>query len=606
MLRRMVIGVRISIAMIAMVVFIVGVILAFLYNSAKVQEISISEVQEIMLKGQKEKISVGSSSIARALGDILQGAPRDQAIETMRTALKKIRFEEDESGYYFIYEGTINIVHPIQPAMQGTDRGDSKDPNGKYYLRELYKAAQQGGGFVEYVYDKPGAGKQPKMAYAMPIPGTTFWIGTGVYIDNIEKEKARIAGNIDEIVSSNTRVIVIAIVVLLLGVIVPAVLFIIRSIVIPIKAATQAATDIAAGEYGVSLDESGRDEAAMLSRSLNAMAATLSANIEEITLKTQEAEEKAHAAEVAMEQAEEARKRANLARSEGMLQAAMRLETVVERISAATEEISSQSEEIRQGADVQKERIQTTATAMEEMNATVLEVAQNAGSAAERGAEAKNKAQHGAEVVGHSVKAMNTTYKQAELLKENMAQLDEQAQAIGNIMSVITDIADQTNLLALNAAIEAARAGEAGRGFAVVADEVRKLAEKTMGATKEVGDSIVAIQRVAEENVTSMEKALQDLEQAVDYSNQSGKVLNEIVQETESSAEQIQGIAAAAEEQSAASEEINRSIEEINIITTETARGVSESVIALQELAEQAEALKTLVQQLKEEGQAAG
>lgn len=604
MLRQMSIGVRIAVAMFTMVLFIVGVILAFLYNSSKVQEISIHEVQNIMFKGQQEKLQVSCESLARSLGDSMQGMSEDEQIEYMRVALNKIRFEEDKSGYYFVYKGTTNVVHPVQPSIQMTDRGNSKDPNGKFYLRELNTAAEQGGGFVDYVFDKPGAGKQPKIAYAAVVPGTPFWLGTGVYIDNIDREMARVAADIDEVVSSNTRLIVIIIVVGLLGGIVPSVLLIIRSIVLPVKAATQAATDIASGEYDVSLDERGRDEASMLSGALNSMATTLKANIEEITIKTQDAEDKARAAEVAMAEAEEARERATRAKSEGLLQAALSLEQVVERISAATEEISSQSEEIRQGADVQKERIQTTATAMEEMNATVLEVAQNAGSAAERGAEAKNKAQYGAEVVGHSVSAMDTTYKQAEVLKENMAQLDEQAQAIGNIMSVITDIADQTNLLALNAAIEAARAGEAGRGFAVVADEVRKLAEKTMGATKEVGDSIVAIQRVAEENVSSMEKALQDLEKAVEYSNQSGKVLNEIVEETESSAEQIQGIAAAAEEQSAASEEINKSIEEVNLITSETSRGISETVEALQELAEQAEHLNTLVQQLKEEGQA--
>jgi methyl-accepting chemotaxis protein len=603
MLRKVSIGVRITIVMCVMVLFIVGIILAFMYNSSKVQQISTQEVQNIMFRGQKTKISVAANSLARSFGDTLQGKSPDEAAAFMRKALKNIRFEDDESGYFFVYQGTTNVVHPTRPDFEGTTRGDSRDPTGKYYLKELAQAADKGGGYVQYVFDKPGAGEQPKISYATPVPGTPYWIGTGVYIDNIQREKERISHDINEVVSKNTRFIVIIIVIGLGLGILPALFLIIRTIVLPIKAATDAAAGIANGEYDVHLDERGRDEAAQLSEALNSMAATLRQNIEEITRKTQEAEDKAHAAEVAMGEAEEARKAATRAKAEGLLQAAMSLEQVVTRISAASEEISAQSEDIRQGADVQKERIQTTATAMEEMNATVLEVAQNAGSAAERGAEAREKAQHGAEVVNHSVEAMNTTYKQAEQLKENMAQLDEQAQAIGNIMSVITDIADQTNLLALNAAIEAARAGEAGRGFAVVADEVRKLAEKTMGATKEVGDSIDAIQRVAEENVSSMERALTDLEKAVEYSNQSGTVLTEIVQETESSAEQIQGIAAAAEEQSAASEEINQSIEEVNVITGETAQRVGETVEALRELAEQAETLNTLVAQLKEEGQ---
>jgi methyl-accepting chemotaxis protein len=239
---------------------------------------------------------------------------------------------------------------------------------------------------------------------------------------------------------------------------------------------------------------------------------------------------------------------------------------------------------------------------MEEMNATVLEVARNSGEAASVGNEAKDRAVSGRAVVASSIEAMETTRKQAEELRLNMNVLGEKAEAIGAIMTVIEDIADQTNLLALNAAIEAARAGEAGRGFAVVADEVRKLAEKTMGATKEVGDSIRAIQSAAAENIDSMGKAVADLAQAVELSNQSGVVLDEIVQRVERSAEQIQSIATAAEEQSATSEEINRAIDEINRITGDTARGVSESAAALSELAGQMSELAALIQELKQDG----
>jgi methyl-accepting chemotaxis protein len=185
-----------------------------------------------------------------------------------------------------------------------------------------------------------------------------------------------------------------------------------------------------------------------------------------------------------------------------------------------------------------------------------------------------------------------------------MDDLDTQAKGIGNIMNVIEDIADQTNLLALNAAIEAARAGEAGRGFAVVADEVRKLAEKTMTATKEVGSSIESIQKVAHGNIASMETAEQDLERAVEFANKSGEVLEKIVTGVEASSGQIQGIATAAGQQSAASDEINRSIEEINQITNDTAQSVEETVLALREMAEQSSGLASLIRELKDDSQA--
>ena len=173
--------------------------------------------------------------------------------------------------------------------------------------------------------------------------------------------------------------------------------------------------------------------------------------------------------------------------------------------------------------------------------------------------------------------------------------------AITHMTQEVREIADQTNLLALNAAIEAARAGEAGRGFAVVADEVRKLAEKTMIATKEVGDSIQSIQQMAGMNVRSVDEAATELEQASRLATESGSALGEIVSSTDSSAGQIQSIATAAEEQSATSEEINRSIDEINAIAVQTDGHVTASMNALKDLEEQAGVLAQLIGQLKDQ-----
>ncbi len=375
-----------------------------------------------------------------------------------------------------------------------------------------------------------------------------------------------------------------------------------KAIVRPVNTLVDAAAAVAGGDLEHRIDVDQRDEIGRLAEAFRKMVAGLKGMIETANQKTAEAEEQSARAVRAMAEAEEARARADLARSEGLLQAAQRLEVVVERLASATEEMSSQSEELLRGSDEQSERIQTTATAMEEMNSTVLEIARNAGEAAKAGKAAQEGAKEGAAVVSRARETMHSTINEVDLLKGNMRELDNQAQGIGAIIGVINDIADQTNLLALNAAIEAARAGEAGRGFAVVADEVRKLAEKTMTATKEVSGSIGAIQKVAGANIAAMEEVFKRISEAGEFSSRSGGMLNEIVAQTEASAAQITGIATAAEQQSSTSEEINRAIEDVNRITMEASRGVKELTLALKSIAEQAADLKSVVEDLKEEG----
>ena len=269
------------------------------------------------------------------------------------------------------------------------------------------------------------------------------------------------------------------------------------------------------------------------------------------------------------------------------------------RVAAAAEELSAQVEQVTQGTEIQSERTASTATAMEEMNATVLEVARNAGEASEQANETRNKAEHGAEMVNKVINAINQVNSVAMELESNMQELGSQAEAIGGVMNVISDIADQTNLLALNAAIEAARAGEAGRGFAVVADEVRKLAEKTMSATTEVGSSIQGIQQSTTTNITRVTTAGQNVVTGTELASTSGEALQEILNLVARNSALIAGIATAAEEQSATSEEINTSIEEINRISGETSSGMVQSASAVQELSNMAQQLRTLLDRLR-------
>ncbi|WP_163350362.1 methyl-accepting chemotaxis protein [Desulfovibrio sp. JC010] len=381
------------------------------------------------------------------------------------------------------------------------------------------------------------------------------------------------------------------------------VLFIVRKLTKSIRIVVDNANIIADGSVDITIPDSmadKQDELGELGRSFRTMAHNLGAQIEEITEKSAEAETKADEAMKATAQAKEAQEQAARAQKEGILQAAMSLEQIVDQVASASDELNTQIQESRRGADVQRERVQETATAMEQLNATVLEVAGNAGNAAENADEAQSQAEGGQQVVNKVTDSISELSKEAENLQNEMKELDGQSQSIGNIMGVISDIADQTNLLALNAAIEAARAGEAGRGFAVVADEVRKLAEKTMTATQEVGSAINAIQDSTSKSVDSMEKTTKMVDESTELTGEAQDSLTAILENIVSTADQVRAIATASEEQSAATEQISRGADEINAIASETADAMEQSAIAISELAELSERLRTIIEEMKE------
>ena len=402
--------------------------------------------------------------------------------------------------------------------------------------------------------------------------------------------------------ASITRSLLLSGIALLLGAVAGVVIT--RSITRPLHRGVLFATEVAQGNLDGELDIHQKDELGHLANALRQMVHSLKRLIADAHAKAQQADEESQKARIATAEAEQAKQQAEVARRDGMLTAANSLQTVVEGVSSASEQLLAQIDQARHGADIQSSHVGETATAMEQMNATVLEVARNASETAEVTESARSKAQDGARVVSDVLREIGQAQEQALTMKRDMGDLGKRAEGIGQIMNVITDIADQTNLLALNAAIEAARAGEAGRGFAVVADEVRKLAEKTMQATKEVGDAIRGIQQGTTKNVDNVDRAVKSIEAATSLADNSSQSLATIVGLVDRASDQVRAIATASEQQSAASEQINRSIAQVDAVSTETAGAMQQAASAIELLTKQIHTLRNLITTMQQEGAA--
>lgn len=269
------------------------------------------------------------------------------------------------------------------------------------------------------------------------------------------------------------------------------------------------------------------------------------------------------------------------------------------RVAGACEELSQSSTLQAQGAVTQKDQTVQAVTALQEMAATVMQVSENSNRAATASHDAADTAREGGTIVEAALTTMKSMANSVARTAKTIARLGESSEQIGRIAGVIDDIADQTNLLALNAAIEAARAGEQGRGFAVVADEVRKLAERTTSATKEIAQMIQAIQQETHTAVAAMDEGSKRVEEGVSSTARAGHSLKDIIHMSEQVGEMITHIATAATEESSTTQTIEENMEKIAELAKESTAGAQKSAQACHELSGLALDLENLVGSFK-------
>ncbi len=388
--------------------------------------------------------------------------------------------------------------------------------------------------------------------------------------------------------------------------------FIARSISTPVGKIAAAAKEVADGATGISVEVNSTDEIGLLSSSFNTMVDNIGQKMEYLERSTTtmvDAMDSFAGGDLtvsveAENNDDDIGKLFNGFNStiENIRNMIMQVTEAVQATSTASLDISSSIEQMSTGSQEQSSQTMEIASAMEQMTNTIVETTRNTNSAAQSAKDAGGLADEGGTVVNDTVEGMEKIVKVVSEAAEKVSELGENSEKIGEIIQVIEDIADQTNLLALNAAIEAARAGEHGRGFAVVADEVRKLSERTAGATQEISTMIEKIQSDTEIAVKSISSGNDEVQKGKKLAENAGKMMGEIVGSANQTLDEINQVASTSEEQSATAEQISKNLEMINNVSNESAEGIQQVARSTEDLNRLASNLQELLSEFKLNG----
>lgn len=468
---------------------------------------------------------------------------QQQAQQAAMAAINGMRYGSNE--YLFITDMSSRLVlHPIKPELNGKDMSSSKDPAGNYLFNDMVKVVRSdGAGFTGYLWPKPGHSEPvAKLSYVKGFKPWGWILGSGLYIDDVEAIFWE---------NSRTMAFIVLVVAFIVGVVA---LYIASVITTPIERLRDMMLQVS-GSNDLSLrsNSSAHDEIGEISHAFDRMLQQFSNSLQQV----QDA--------------------ANL-------------------LASSSDQMAVVTQQTRANIEQQNVDIEQVATAMNEMSATVHEVANNTTDASNAAAQADEQANSGQRVIAEVKVAITTLAASITKTSELIRGLEKNSDSIGTILDVIRGIAEQTNLLALNAAIEAARAGEQGRGFAVVADEVRTLATRTQQSTTEIQAMIEKLQTGSRQAVAAMAQEQQRAQDNVAQVTRADTTLEEIKRAVSRINDMNLQIASASEEQSAVAEEINRNITNINDLSNSTMQGASEVSAASTTLAQQAAQLQRVVE----------
>ena len=461
--------------------------------------------------------------------------------------VKVLRYGEDD--YFWINDmGPTMLMHPMRPELDGQDLSKTKDPNGKELFNEMVKVArQQGAGLVEYEWAKPGEKNPvPKISYVELFKPWGWIIGSGIYVDDVEKEFQ----------GYMVRFSLIGLAIAVLLAVIVAVL--IRSITQPLRHSMQAMANIASGEADLTreLDVSGNDELTALGRDFNTFSRKLRTLIGQLS-------------------------------------------NTANALDQSSGTLGKLAEQAHKQSQQQLQQMELVATAVNEVTYAVQEVAKNAEHASNEVGEADNQAGLGQQNIEASLQQIDQLSSTISQAVDVIQSLADETTKIGSVLEVIGSIADQTNLLALTAAIEAARAGDQGRGFAVVADEVRLLAQRTQQSTAEIHTMIEGLQKNSGAAVSVIMESNRATQATVEQASQAGESLGQIAQSLRNLSGLNSSIASATLQQSHVVEDINQNVTQAAGLAQESTNAAEQSSAAGRQLGELAEQLNRLLRQFK-------